>query len=430
MKKKQLNKVFKGELKLSFLDIKPIVQEKLPHLADKNLLMIKELHKIARYRKKQLTEVDVLADLFNSLIVKIDEEWKKKVSKKMDLVALATLADIMPLKNENRIIVSMGLDTINSTKRKGLKEMILKKGLFNKTISSTDVVWQIIPVLNASGRMGEPDKALKLLLSQDMDDVNKLLDYVLDLNKKRKHLVDSIWNNTLRTAKESLNKTENRLIYVFSKKITRGITGILASRLMNTFKLPAIVIALLENIGFGSIRSPQTLNIKDFLKMFHDILLDYGGHDFAGGFSISLKELGKFENKLCLLSQAIEYGAQQAKTIEIDAEIPPAYLTPDLIKIVDLFEPYGEENPPLLFLTRGLKILDSDLFGKKGPVHLKLLLDSGKYKWPAVFWNSYDKWGKEFHKNDKIDLIYKLSRKMLFNQQTIQMIVIDIKKHK
>lgn len=429
--KKQLANIFKDSPDINLTDIAPEVNNHIPQLADKNLLMLKSISRLAKYRKKVLSEVDILKNLFISLIIKKEDLLGDILLNKLDLVALSTLADIMPLVNENRILVKKGISAINNTKRKPLRELILSKGLFGKTICSQDIVWQLTPVINASGRMGEPDKAVELLLSDNDDEIAELLDYILNLNKKRKKLVDKIWESTLRKARQSFEKTNEKFVFVSGVFIHRGITGILAARLYKMYDTPALVIAILNNKAVGSLRSPKNVNIKEFLTNFEDLLSNYGGHDFAAGFTVSLDNLQAFEDRFYKITDKIELCInKEPPPVIVDAEVPTSYLKPEIFEIVEQFEPYGERNPPLVFLTKGLKVLSCDLIGKKKLVHLKMLLDSGDYKWPAILWNGIDKLGTDFDVGDKVDVLYKLNKNYFNNQETIQIMVIDIVRSK
>ncbi len=431
LQEKQLSNIFKDEIDINLTDIASVVKEYIPQLADKNLLMLKSMSKIAKYKKAPLCEVDILSNLFVSIILKKENLLGSNFLDKLDFVALSTLADIMPLINENRILVKQGLFALNNTKRTALRELILAKGLFGKTIYSQDIIWQLTPVINASGRMGEPHKAVELLLSKDDDEIAELLKYLLSLNNKRRKLVDKIWESTLRKARQSYEKTSEKFVFVSGRFIHRGITGILASRLIKMYKTPALVIAVLNNKAVGSLRSPKTVNIKEFLAKFSDLLSNYGGHDFAAGFTVSLDKLPAFEERFFKIADKIDLDAEQKlPAISVDAEVPTSFLEPSLFKIVEMFEPYGERNPPLVFLTKGLKVLSCDLMGKTKLVHLKMLFDSGKYKWPAILWNGVDKLGTEFDVGDTVDVLYKLNKNCYNNQETIQIMVIDMARSK
>jgi single-stranded-DNA-specific exonuclease len=229
-------------------------------------------------------------------------------------------------------------------------------------------------------------------------------------------------------AKDSLEKTGGRCILVHDARIQRGITGIMASRLQGFFKAPAIVIAEGAETAVGSIRCNRQLVISDFFGRHGPEFLTYGGHDFAGGFSIAQSRLASFVDSFFSRVEEIALPAQGEESIEIDAEIPSSYLSPDLQKTVDLFEPYGEGNPPLVFLTRGMRVASCELIGKKELNHLKLLLESGKTRWPAVFWNAAARFPGDFSIGDTIDVVYRLGRNMYGGGENLQLTILDLKR--
>ncbi|GAH38216.1 unnamed protein product, partial [marine sediment metagenome] len=332
-----------------------------PHLAGKSLLKIKDSRRPAPQGRRQFDELDTLVSLFNAMVLKRNEALLKTQAHIMDLAALGTIADLMPLVDENKIIVKKGLKLINKMERSGLRELLIKQNLYGKRITTRDISWQISPVLNSAGRMGEPDKAAQIFLSNDPEEIERLIDYILDLNRKRKNLGEKIWKEFFSQAVESLKNTEGKLVSISDSSIPRGITGILASRLVSFFKVPAMVIAVNDEKSVGSLRSPYPIN--SFLDLFKDIFLTYGGHDCAAGFSLSSDSLSQFETRFYKIAKELQPSEQGEEKIQIDAEVPPFYLNPDLIKVVEFFEPYGEGCPPLVFLTRRVRIDTLDIIG-------------------------------------------------------------------
>lgn len=426
---KQLEKVFGPTTSFTFFDISLFIFEAYPALKGKSLLKIKEKSRIARYSEKVLREVDVFKNLLISSIIKNEKNLSVDYLKEMDLIALGTLADVMPLVNENRIFVKTGLALLNKAGRDGIRELIFKSDLHLKKINSKDVSWYITPVINASGRMGEPDKAARMFLSEDPDEAAELAHYIIKLNEKRKSLGETVWNSVMPKAKKSFEETEEKFILVSGKSIQRGITGIIAARLSKYFKVPALVIAIMEKRAIGSMRSIKSINAKDFLHHFHDLFTDFGGHDLAGGFTMPVNKFEEFENRFHDVVKNLSTPEQAEEILSIDAEIPHGYLKPDLYKVVELFRPYGEGNPPLLFLSKGVKLKDLELIGKKELAHLRMLVETPMYRWPAVFWNSAERVDKDFSEGDKVDIVYNLSINYFQHTETLRLNILDIKRH-
>lgn len=424
----QFGKVF-GEVEHpEFVDLAPGIIKSFPPLEGKSLLKIKELSKLAKYSASGLSEIEMLKNLVISYVLKTETSLNDVLMDKLGYVALGTLADIMPLINENRVFVKIGLHALNKSNSQGLRQLLYKQDLFNRKISSRDVSWNISPVINATGRMGEPNKAAELLLSKDRQEIDTLVEYILGLNKKRKSLGDRVWRTMLSKAHTSHETTEGKMVLIAGKAIHRGITGIIAARLVNYFKTSAVVVAVLEDKAVGSMRSTPDMNAKNFLHNFGDIFVDFGGHDMAAGFSLPLDKLEEFQERFYKVVAELEPGETKEEKINIDAEIPLSYMTQDLWNVVERFEPYGECNLPLYFLSRGLKILSLDLIGKANSDHVKMLMDTGKTKWPAIMWNGAERVKKDFDENDTVDIVYHVNKNFFQNTESLRLTIIDIKR--
>ncbi len=425
---KLLRRIFGPEAEIGVTDIAPDIQRVFPSLGEMSLYRMSTTPKITRYDDGNGTEIDVLKRLFVSYLVQSEESISEGFRSCLDLVAIGTLADLMPLQDENRILVNVGLERINDNPRGAIRDLITRTNLSGKRISTTDISWQISPLINATGRLGVPNKAVELFLCEDEVERMSLVDEILGLNNERKRLGEHAWESVLSEAKKSYSDTDGRLIQVGGNTIHRGITGIIASRLSKYFNAPAMVVSLMEGRAVGSARSVKGINIKRFLDSFSDIFVDYGGHDYAAGYSMKLEDYERFQKRLFELAENLEMGDDEQLLVQIDAELPQQYMTPKLIDVVERFAPFGEANPPLVFVLRRAKIVEMKIIGRKDPSHLRLLIDSGKHKWPAVFWNSADRVNKDFALNDTVDIAFRLGRNYFQNRENIQLTILDIKR--
>jgi single-stranded-DNA-specific exonuclease len=203
--------------------------------------------------------------------------------------------------------------------------------------------------------------------------------------------------------------------------------------LTGLFRVPALVVSFGEETATGSLRSSRGYALRPLLEACADLFLDWGGHDFAAGFSMPRSNWEPFLERLGHIVENIELGEAAAEeTLWVDAEFTaprtPRFLTTDLFTVVDRFDPYGEENSPLVFLARGLKITDIVLMGKPEAKHVKLTVDTGKVKWPAVYWQAADKIKREFDKNDRVDMVFTLNRNWFNGSETPQLMVMDLKR--
>jgi len=423
---KLLKQAFGNRVEIGVLDISAEIGKLFPAIAGESLLGIREKSKFARYSGKIPAEIDTFVTLFTSYTFKKEESIFKEYLTDLDLVALGTIADMMPLRNENRILVKQGMKSLAGTRRKGLREILERQNLAGARLATTDIGWQITPLLNATGRLGVPEKAAFLLLSEDEKERKALADEILSLNRERKRLGDEIWERILPQARKSFQESNERLVFLGDPAIHRGITGITASRLVSFFSCPAVVVALLPDKAVGSVRSVRGLSVKGILDPLVDLFIDYGGHDQAAGFSLAKEKYPELVNRIPDVMANMGRPVQTEEVIEIDAEVPLDYLSPGLIDLVELFEPYGEDNQPLIFLSRGMRIVSLELVGKTEKQHVRMLLDSGKFKWPGVFWNAAARANKDFRVGDTVDVVFRLGRNYFQNKEILQLTVLDI----
>ncbi len=426
--KKMLQKIFGNNTDIHLIDAAPEIWKVFPAIQGRSLLKMRDGSRMAKYSKTPPGELDVFSNLFFTFITKKDPALSSDYEKVLDLVALGTIADLMPLEDENRIIVKRGMQRLVLTERKGLRNLLAARNLSSKTLSTTDVGWQLTPIINATGRMGVPSKAVELLLSEEPEEIYRLTEEVSSLNRQRKKLGEDAWAKVLPAAKRSYQDLEARLVLVADRSLNRGITGIMASRLANFFGVPAIAVSIMDDKAVGSIRSAMDINVKDFIEGASDLFIDYGGHDYAAGFSLELKNFAEFTARVEKLAPALKGAETSESSINIDAELPASYLNPDLIKTVEMFEPYGEGNPALIFLSRGVKIENIELIGKNEQKHLKMLFAAGKYKWPAVYWNASERVNRDFSSGDTVDIVFRLGRNYYMNRESLQLTIMDLKK--
>ncbi|MFP3088696.1 single-stranded-DNA-specific exonuclease RecJ [Treponema sp. TIM-1] len=431
LQKKALFKIFGSGVEIHMLEIAPEIGKEIPQTLGKSLLRIKELSRLARYSDKPQGELDVFINLFISFIQKRENLFTDEDGVDLQLASLGTVADIMPLRDENRIIVRQGIEALQRTPRPALQSLFLKIGLAGRRMSAGELSWKLCPVINAAGRMGDPGKAVSLLTQEEAGERDRLADDLIALNEERKTLGNDTWTKEVEPlAEESFKDFGGTLVIAAGENIPRGVTGIMATRLVSRFKVPAVVVALGEEIAAGSCRSVQGYDLRPLLEQCADLFIDWGGHDYAAGFSIKKSNWEPLRERLKIVARTIELGeGEDEETLTIDAELPHAYLAPDiLIPLLDRFEPYGEGNKPLSFLARGLRISDILLMGKPELKHVKLTLDAGKYKWPGVYWQAAEKVKKEFDQGDQVDLVFEITRNWFNHTETPQLVIIDLKR--
>lgn len=434
LQKKQLAKIFGNGIEFNMMDLRPEIATEIPSVRTASLLRIKESSKLLRYREGNQSEMDGFFNIFITYIQKktATPDNQKKTQADLQLVMLAALADIMPLHNENRILVRQGLAALNGGEViPGLRELLARLNMLGKRITSTDISWNVVPVLNAAGRLGRSELAVELFLSETSQQRDTIAEQIIQLNKDRRQLGTDAWGYVEKQAYESFEKYNKKLVVVVEPRIHRGISGILAAQLVKVFEVPSIAITILEDgTAVGSVRSTRGFDVTPMLDSCGELFLNHGGHNYAAGFSLNKENLDALLQHFLEYTAVIELEDNQDSTLQTDAEIPHDYLTPNLLKTIDLFEPYGEGNPQLLFFSRKLKIVGADIIGKGEKKHLKLVLAGGKHKWPALFWNEAERLGRDFALGDTIDVVYRLERNLFNGMETAQMIVQEVERSK
>ena len=428
LQKKILNTIFGTSVEISMLDIAPEIGREIPSAAGKSLLRIRELSRIAKYMEKEAGELDVFVNLFDSFIRKKEKLSGSEDLADLQLACLGTIADIMPLRDENRIIVRQGLKSLTENPRPGLSDLLFKLDLSGRKLGTNEISWQLSPAINSAGRMGNPRKAASLLLEMDDAARDTLAAEIIAMNEERKKLGVEIWTIVEPMAEESLGTFNSSLAVACGEKIPRGVTGIMANRMMSRFRVPSMAVSVGGEIITGSLRSVRGYDLRFLLGPCEDLFLDWGGHDFAAGFSMEKKNWPEFFERLKTASKNIELEEIQDENIVIDAELPAGFLNPEILNLVDRFEPYGEANDSLIFMARKIRIEAINLMGKSEAKHVKLTLDTGKYKWPAVYWQAADKVRKEFDLDDRVDLCFRICRNWFNGNETPQMIINDLKR--
>lgn len=428
-----LQSLFGDGAQFNLVDIRDEAAKLFPKFASMTLTQLKGMSKMAKYGDHEPTEIGGFYNIFvtwvQKSLAKDFPSFAKAEEKDLQLVALAALADIMPMKNENRIFVKNGLKSINSGRiRPGLRELMAELNLTGKRINSIDLSWVVVAHLNAAGRLGQPELAAKLFITDSQNERLETAKQIIELNAERKQLCVDAWNYAGIQAKASIPLHSNKLCVVIDERINRGVSGILAGRLVSTYNVPAMTVTIVDGIAIGSMRSCRDYDVTQFLNKMDDLFINHGGHNFAAGFSFKRERLAEFEERIKTLSSEIKLGDTKDTGGDIDAEIPAQYLTPALLDISDRFEPYGEENPQLLFMAKNIRVASGQRMGKGKKMHLKITVDCGKYKWPCIFWNEGERLGRDFNVGDRVDFIFRVERNVFNRIETPQINLVDIKK--
>ena len=357
----------------------------------------------------------------------------------LDLVAIGTITDLMPLVGSNRSFVKFGLKGLNKTRRIGLLALIKEADLKPGEINTYQVSWMIGPRLNASGRLEDAMDSLRLLCTQDEKRAKDLAGKLGRINKERQGLLEKTF---VHAEGQALNLAREKLIFISDQSYHEGIIGLVASKLVQKFYRPAIVVSQGEICSKASARSVNSFNIIKAIRDCGPDLVDCGGHPMAAGFTVETKKLKSVSRKLTKITEEKLGKKTLTKTLKVDCELRLADLTFRLEQAISRLAPFGVGNSQPVFATRGLKVLNARLVGKNRN-HLKLLLDDPRTPRvertgaeaelllpPSPFDGIAFGLGEiypQLSKDKLIDVAYNLSLDEWNNQRKLQLKIKDIK---
>jgi len=305
--------------------------------------------KSSNYKYRDLAGVGVAYKLCQALT-------SEMLFEDLDLVSLGTIADVVPLTGENRIMVKEGLSRISQTKRLGIKALIEVSGIKNKEITSEFVSYILGPRLNASGRMDSAEASLNLLMSEQKDEAGELAKIVDTHNRQRQKIENKILEEAVDLIDKEINFKEHKIIVVAKEDWHQGVLGIVASKLADRFYRPTIIISKTNDLCKGSGRSIKNFHLFEALLECRDLLEAFGGHQYAAGLVITKDNIEGFKNKINNLAKERLAIQDLLPSLDIDMELAFLDLNEAVVGDLKLLEPFGTGNPEPLFYTRNLKI--------------------------------------------------------------------------
>lgn len=353
------------------------------------------------YPDKRLAGVGVVFKLIQALF---QQEGRTSLLRHyLKLVAIGTISDVAELKGENRVLVKHGMQGLDSVSNLGLKSLIEICGLKGKRISEGDIGFRIGPRINAAGRMGMTDLAVRLFFAPSLEETAGIARRLDELNSRRQTAEEKIFKQALdRVKTKSLDKSYKILI-MGCEEWHRGIIGIVASRLKDAFRRPVILFVYEEGQAFGSGRSISEFSLISCLEECRDFFLSYGGHPFAVGCSLPRQNMTAFKQAANAVAEARLSDAHMRKKILIDSKLDFAEIDSPFFEGLALLFPFGVGNPRPVFLTEKTEIVGppQNLKGR----HAKFLVRQGSRVFEAIAWDRGD-WTQNFYKGERVDLAY------------------------
>lgn len=331
---------------------------------------------------------------------------KEECYKLIEFVAIATVCDVVDLIDENRIFVKNGLNMLNNTTNIGIKALKKASGLEDKEITAYHLGFVIGPCLNASGRLDSAKKGLELLLMENYEDAENLAQEIVDLNDARKDMTKEGVDRAINII-DSTEVTNDKILVVYIPDIHESLAGIVAGRVKEKYNKPTIILTKSEEGVKGSARSIEEYNMFEGLLACKELLDKFGGHPMAAGLSLQedkVDELRKELNNKCKLTDE-----DLTRKIMIDASLPLEYLNINLIKELDVLEPFGKGNAKPVFGVRDVKVTKAMLLGKDKNILKLRLLTNNNLTIDAMIFNDLENFENkviEKYGNEGLDNLY------------------------
>ena len=392
------------------------VGEKLPNA----LAIVDAKRKDNMYPCRDLAGVGVVFKLIQALSIKLNLK-EESYLKYLDIVCIGTISDIVPLVDENRVIAKLGLMLVNQTKNLGLKSLLMSSGY--KKIDSTTISFGVAPRINACGRMGHAEEALKLFLSNNLNEVQELTKKLNDYNVKRQDIEKRIYEEAVKQIEER-NLNKNNTIIVAGENWHHGVIGIVASKITEMYFKPSILLCNEGDESKGSGRSIPGFDLHDALMKCLDHIEKFGGHSMAIGITIKKSELEQFSQSLENVAKE-EHTEEIVPIVQIDAKISLSDINKEMVESLNQLEPFGEGNKMPIFVIKNLKI-DSIRALTEGK-HLKLTLREGNNMVNAIGFNM-GSLAEEYKIGDKIDVAGMLEINSFNGVDSVQINLKDIMK--
>ncbi len=342
-----------------------------------------------------------------------------------DLVALGTVADIVSLKGENRIIVRSGLAFINAglydgTLRTGIKALV-EVSDNSGALNSMGLAFRLSPRINAAGRLGSAERALKLLLCEDAEEARLIAEEISQLNTQRQSTESAITEEAVKIIENNADIKPRRVIVVSGESWHQGVIGIVASRIAERYGKPCIVISENDEVSRGSGRSIEGFSLYDGLSYCSDVLVQYGGHVLAAGLSIDKDRISEFRDKINEYAETIE---PIVGVLHIDCKLNPAGIDVDMVSSLQILEPYGAENPQPLFGLYGMVV--SAVQGVGNGKHTRLSLKKNGVSLSAIMFSVAPE-DLPYVMGDKVDVAVKLTENEYQGKTQVSIQVKDIR---
>jgi len=284
---------------------------------------------------------------------------KELALKYLDLVALAGAADIVPLVDENRVLVKEGLDLINTNPRPGIVALLKSARMEPGNLNAGQIVFTIAPRINAVGRLGDANRAVELFTTDDPKRALELAQVLEDENTERRKIDEMTFSHAMQLVDSEINMDSDLGIVLHYDDWHPGVIGIVASRLVEKFHRPAVMLTTIDGVAKGSARSIHGFNIYEALQSCEDLLLQFGGHEAAAGLAIEIEKLDEFKERFNFILRQNMTAENKLHELHIDTKISFSEISPKFIRVLDQFAPFGPGNMRPVFMSENVTVVNS-----------------------------------------------------------------------
>lgn len=388
-----------------------------------SLAVINPLRKDCSYPFKGLAGVGVAFKLVQAILEKVEKE--KFIPRYLMLVAIGTIADLAELRGENRIFVKIGLEELRKPVNLGLKSLLEISGLLEKKISVNDISYRVGPRLNASGRLSSATKAVELFLSEDPERCKKLAEELDALNSERQRIEEEILRESLSFIPEDKIP---KILLLFKEGWHRGVIGVVASKLVEKFRRPSILISIEEDMGYGSGRSIESFHLASALNSVSELFESWGGHKIASGFVIKREKINELKFRLEKYADTVLSEEDFAKVIKIDSylnfnEIDKRFL--DILE--DEFPPYGIGNSRPVFASRNVRVERAPEYIKENRAFVSLSQNGFVAKGVIWDYNEKERNPEILKEGNTISIAYYVEKENFLGETFPLLNIIDFK---
>ncbi len=376
------------------------------------------------YPFRELAGVGVAYKLALALIrmLNLDEEI---IHQYVDLVAIGSAADIVPLVDENRILVREGLRKLNEKNKPGLAALLESSGLRNKVISTGQIVFVLAPRINAVGRMGNAERAVRLLTTTNKQQARNIAAILEAENRERKNIDDLTFKEAQEIVDQEYDPQENAAFVLDMDGWHPGVIGIVASRIVEKYYRPTVMISVEDGIGKGSARSIYGFDIYEALKKCEDLMLGFGGHKYAAGLTIEEKKIQPLRERLNEIAKETLTDDMLVPKLNIDCEIDLSEINPRFVQLLKMMAPFGPQNLRPVLLSKNLQVVGSP--GIVGKNHLKFKVQQNGVVIDAIGFNLGDKFYRLTPGEKNLDLAYVVEENEYMGRTTLQLRIKDLR---